>query len=618
MPPLFLFWKRTIMVKKIILLIVLCCLASGAAGKPMEEAPAQKDLIVRQVVLQGVTKFLPFEIYGQMQTKEKRWWPWSKVSHFSMETLQRDQDKIVSLYESMGFYDTQITPSYDVLAKKRIDIYLNIQEGYYFKISKIDILNDAGINTEVKKLLYKSLKINENGIFSYKNYDDSKKIILGILADHGYYEAEISGQVFLDRGLRTAKVEYTLQTGPLQKFGLIKVSGTHKVREGIITRELIFKGDETFNASELYDSQRRIFDLGFFRSVVLQPVPRPDDRSILDINLNVEERPFYNLKIGPGYGAEDRARIQAYWKLLIFGRLGGNLEINGKLAVLQHMVNINFTQPYFSDRFTSFISSVGYEKDFYNYYLQEKENGLARILRSLTPKLNVFFGYQVERDLIFITDPSVSYDPDTGFAHKYILSFLDTGFQHKTTDDIFNPKTGQIDSFTWEFTPKYLGSTVSFLRGLWEYKYFYSVNRYLVMAWRNQFGYVRPILGSPSVPVFKRFFSGGSYSVRGYGFQELGPHDDSDNPIGGNSQWEGNLEMRFPFYRNFGGILFYDYGEVFEPTKRYSINGLLTTMGFGLRYDTPIGPLRFDYGYKLKPYQGTDRYHLYVSIGQAF
>ncbi len=602
--------------KKLLVILILCLSAGILRAQTLDEAPAAKDLQVNQIYLEGVKKFLPFEIKAQMKLKERKLW--AKNSYFDAEVLQSDLDRIVIFYEDSGFYDTLITPTFKLLPKKKMNISLNIQEGYYFKISKIDILNDGGISPEVKKLLYKNLKINENGIFSYKNYDDSKKVILAILADHGYYEASLTGRVLMDRVQRSAKVEYTLQSGPMQKFGLIKVTGTRNVREGLITRELTFNGKEIFNASKLNESQRRIFDLGFFKSVSLQPVPRPDDPSILDINLQVEERPFYNLKIGPGYGAEDRERIQAFWKLLNFGRLGGNLEINGKLAVMQHLLTVNFTQPYFSDRFTSLITSVGYEKDFYNYYRQEKVTGLSRILRSLTPKLNVFFGYQVERDLIFITDPAVSYNVDTGFAHRYILSSFNTGFQHKTTEDIFNPKQGQIDSFTWEFTPKYLGSSVSFLRGIWEYKYFYPVNDYLVLAWRNQFGYARTIFDSPSLPIFKRFFSGGSYSVRGYSYQELGPHDASDNPMGGNSQWEGNLEMRFPLYRDFGAVLFYDYGEVYADTKQYTINGLLTTAGLGLRYNTPIGPIRLDYGYKLKPYQGTSRYKIYVNIGQAF
>ncbi len=604
--------------KKLLIILFLCLSTGILRAETLTEAPLEKDLVIRRIEIKGASKLLPFEITAQMKTRGSSWWPWSKPAYFNADTLAMDIDKIVNLYEDKGLYDTQVTPEFTILPKKKLDIVIQVQEGYYFRISQINILNDVHLNTDLKKMLYKNLKLNEKGLFSYQDYKTSKKNILSILADHGYYEAQVSGKVILDRETMQAKVEFTLETGPLQKFGKIMVSGTEKVREGLITRELMFKGDEIFNASKLYLSQQRIFDLGFFKSVILEPVASPQDYSTLDIKLQVEERPLYSLKIGPGYGPEDRARVQAFWKLYNFGRFGGNMEINGKLAVKQHLLEANYIQPYFIDRYTSLLAGIGYEKDYYDYYRREKESGRGRLTRSLTSTLNSYFGYQVERDLLFLTDPSLVLDENIGFGRKYILSFFEVGFQHKTTDDLFNPKEGQINSFSWEFTPKYLGSSVSYLRGLWEYKLFQPLNRYIVLAWRNQFGYVRPILESPSIPVFKRFFSGGSYSVRGYSYRALGPRDDKDNPIGGNSQWEGSFEVRFPFYRDFGGVLFYDYGEVFSQTRYYSLPQLLTTTGVGLRYDTPIGPIRLDYGYKLRPYQGTDRYKIYITIGQAF
>lgn len=606
------------MKNKLFLLITILMLSLPLQAETLTDAPVEKDLIVHGIEIKGLTKFLPYEIEAQMKTRVTSWYPWSKLSYFDTDVMEQDINNIINLYQDNGLYDTQIKTEFIILPKKRLDIVIQIQEGYYYRISKMEIMNDSHLNSDLKKLLYSNLKIHENGIFSYQNYKISKKNILSILADHGYYEAQVSGQVLMDRETVTAKVEFTLETGPLQKFGQIKVSGTEKVREGIITRELVFKGDEIFSANKLYLSQQRIFDLGFFKSVVLEPIADPRDPATLDVKIQVEERPFYNLKIGPGYGPEDKARIQAFWKLYNFGRFGGNLEINGKLAQLQHILDTNYTQPYFGDRYTNLIAGVGYEKDFYDFYRREKESGRGRVTRSLTPTLNAFLGYQIERDMLFLSDPSLVLDENIGFGRKYILSFFEVGFQHKTTEDLFNPKAGQINSFTWEFTPKYIGSSVSYLRGLWEYKYFQPLGRYVVAAWRNQFGYARPILDTPSIPVFKRFFSGGSYSVRGYSYRSLGPRDEQDNPIGGNSQWEGNIELRLPLYRDFGAVLFYDYGEVFAQTRYYSLTRLSTTAGIGLRYDTVIGPIRLDYGYKLKPFQGTERFKIYISIGQAF
>ncbi|MEE9193299.1 MAG: BamA/TamA family outer membrane protein, partial [Thermodesulfobacteriota bacterium] len=142
----------------------------------------------------------------------------------------------------------------------------------------------------------------------------------------------------------------------------------------------------------------------------------------------------------------------------------------------------------------------------------------------------------------------------------------------------------------------------------------------IVIAKRLQFGMLYPFgsTGEFDVPIFKRFFAGGSNSVRGFPFQKLGPLDSNEDPLGGNSLLVGNLEVRFPFYADLGGVVFLDYGNVFPDSFSYPLDKLKYAVGTGIRYNTIIGPLRLDFGYALNPNPDLNRFQVWLSVGQAF
>ncbi|MGH7884410.1 MAG: BamA/TamA family outer membrane protein, partial [Thermodesulfobacteriota bacterium] len=119
-------------------------------------------------------------------------------------------------------------------------------------------------------------------------------------------------------------------------------------------------------------------------------------------------------------------------------------------------------------------------------------------------------------------------------------------------------------------------------------------------------------------PVFKRFFAGGSTSMRGFPFQRLGPLNDEEDPLGGNSIFVGNLETRFPLFKKVGGVLFFDYGNVFPSSFDFKLNDIRYAVGTGLRYNTIVGPVRLDVGYALNPVDEISRVQVFISIGQAF
>ncbi|NIR50970.1 BamA/TamA family outer membrane protein [candidate division KSB1 bacterium] len=182
---------------------------------------------------------------------------------------------------------------------------------------------------------------------------------------------------------------------------------------------------------------------------------------------------------------------------------------------------------------------------------------------------------------------------------------------------------------------RFLSTRFKYIKFSGEYRRFHKFEPGRVFAWRFLIASMGPIRGSNVTPVEERFFSGGSYSVRGWGRQLLGPLnvdtriDTLDNmeidtvrsvvPVGGNSIIEGSFEFRSTIYKKLSGALFLDYGNVWENSDGYDLFDLRYALGVGLRYNTFIGPIRVDFAWKLNPQPlDEDRFQLHVSIGHAF
>ena len=202
----------------------------------------------------------------------------------------------------------------------------------------------------------------------------------------------------------------------------------------------------------------------------------------------------------------------------------------------------------------------------------------------------------------------------------YFLSYFQTGLTRDTTNSPLNPSTGYVSSLFVEPSIEAIGSEVSYVKGIVEHKQFAQMPAGIILAGRVLIGTIHPFgLKQKGVPVFKRFFSGGTYSVRGYSYQKLGPKDQLGKPIGGNSLFEGNTELRFPLIGQLWGVLFIDFGNVFLESWQYNLNTLRYSTGTGIRYNTIVGPLRLDFGYLLNPDKATtQKYRFHLSIGQAF
>ncbi len=541
---------------------------------------------------------------------------WVKRPVFDEEVLKDDMVRIQRLYANNGHYDAQATfeTKYNEDGT-RVEITIKIEEGEPVILTDVDLRFEGDLSEEIKNQIIKAIPLKVDKAFSPNGYQQTKGVISEILSNNGYPKSEIEGEALVNRREKWARAKFVVKPGLIYKFGVIKVEGNEKVKSYIIERESEFKEGQTFSLNKLNETQANIFQLGLFRSVVIDPV-YDDEEQIADVAIVVKERKQGSIKVGGGFGTEDKLRGQLIWTQRNFFGGGRRLEIAAKASFITQRIETTVIQPFVlgknselsgtlnfqrddvpSFKGRSFLTSAALSKDFWRYY-------------SIFGSLNVQFSN---------VQDSATRTPEERSRQNFFLTFINLGFERDTTDNLLNPTKGTVISTGLESSFRALASDVNYLKGTIElrgYKKYWDV----VFAKKFTIGVIQPfgVTETLNIPIFKRFFAGGSTSMRGFPFQKLGPLDDNGDPLGGNSLLVGSFEVRYPIYGDFGGVAFFDYGNVYTEEWSFPLDRLKYAPGLGLRYDTIIGPVRFDVGYALNPEPGIRRVQFFISIGQAF
>jgi outer membrane protein assembly factor BamA len=230
-------------------------------------------------------------------------------------------------------------------------------------------------------------------------------------------------------------------------------------------------------------------------------------------------------------------------------------------------------------------------------------------------------GYNLEVNRIedlYITDPEEI--ERIAVDSNYLISSMDSEVVRDTTDSDLYPTKGSLVSVSIELASNIFGSEIDFFKPALELVRYQPITDNILLAGRIGFQTIQEVEDTEDIPIFKRLFLGGSNTVRGYGYQKLGPMDENGKPLGGLTSVNANLELRYPIYNKISGVVFLDMGLLDEESFRQDLSDMRYGCGAGIRYNTIIGPVRVDLGYKLNPPREEieDRWMIHFSIGQAF
>jgi len=355
--------------------------------------------------------------------------------------------------------------------------------------------------------------------------------------------------------------------------------------------------------------------------------------------VTIAEGKHQRVNFGVGYGTEEKARVDAEYHHVNF--LGGARSAGAhvRYSSLDRGIRLDFTQPYV---FTPHFSVSGEGQQWYTYTPAYRSivRGVKGILTHRQSEHTSWAAsIQTEHDTseaseLALSDPSLynalislGLNPLTG-KQDGTLNALGFDFQHSTADNLLNAHRGYQLAFHAENAGRILPGTFPYHAMAADARHCLPIVRDKVtLASRVQLGNLRPSGNEQTtVPFAKRYFLGGATSIRGWGRYEVSPLSGSGQPVGGDSMFALSEEIRAILRGNFGGVLFFDAGNVWEQSWGMKLNDLRYAVGPGLRYQTPIGPIRFDIGYQLNPIDGllvngkpqTRRWRVHFSIGQAF
>lgn len=550
-----------------------------------------------------------------MLTKAPSIFFWNKNPVFNETILRQDIRRITSYCTNEGYFDAKAGYALDY-KNRSVDINITVKEGfpYYVEGSTVTI-NDKTPSVVLESLLNK-ITVKTGGIFKAEQFDETKKEFNDYLKKSGYGSSAVSGKIIVDRTEHKAEVVFSVATGPLQYFGATTVKNNNYVKREDIIMVATFKEGDKFLLDELEKTRMNIYGLGLFSTVTVDPVLFTG--TVIPVEIDVTEKKKRNIKIGAGYGTEDNFRLQGSWSRYYLSDKPRILTLSAKTSSIISNFTASIAQPFFINRETGLTGTFSLDREDVTSYTNEKLAALAKIDRKYLEFLSVFAAYNMEVDRPRNIKVDIVEELKATRTDKfYFISGLLFGASYNSIKTPL-PQNGVIYSLFLEPASYLIGSNIDYVKGVMEGQNFIKLNDNIVIAARVKYGFILPQRETTEIPIFKRLFSGGSYSVRGYGFHEIGSVDISGTPIGGNYLFEYSLELQQHLSLRSNLIVFLDAGAIYNTA--YSASELKYGAGIGIRYATPIGPLGLDLGFPLEKENKIvlDQYKIYFSLGQPF
>jgi len=553
-----------------------------------------EKLFIRSISFEGNRTFTAKELKNMMTTNE-----WG-IFHFFTDSgllkkdqLKQDVGKLNAFYLNNGFINAQIGEPVITYDRDGILVKIPISEGKQFRVGKVAITGDE-LTTSRVDLLAK-LQIRKKDFYDREAIMKDMDALTQDCNDEGYASADVFPRTEPQEKTQTVDVTYEINKAKLVYFNRINITGNNKTRDKVIRRQLSVVEGDLYSRTKLKNSYMALNQLRYFEEIDFQSEKGPDE-TLTDVNIHVKERSTGIFSIGAGYSAMDHAVVSAQVSQQnLFGR-GQILSLRASIGGSSTLYDISFTEPWLFDMpLWSKFDLWNLYREYDTYNLDSKGFG-AIFGYPLWPYMTGYVGYRLSLDNVKDILDTASY-----YTKKQAGETMSSGvtftLTRDTTDDAMFPSTGSKNSASVEYTGGPLLGDVTYTRYGATSAWFFPLPLDTVIGVRGRIGYMQPNEGK-EVPIFERYYLGGINSLRG--LREVGPKDPATGDvIGGLTMLNFNADYIFPLIKNAGmkGVLFFDTGNSWE--SGYHIGDMRRTAGVGVRWYSPIGPLRLEWGYVL-------------------
>ncbi len=577
---------------------------------------------VKSIHLVGNTKIPDSVLKGRMATQEGGLFSFiSSSGNFKQELFERDLQAITYSYFNEGYVQVKVEkPQVSVTPdKKSILISIFIEEGKQYNVGSVDFSGDLLFTQED---LNDFVDIDESEIFVYETLQKDLQALQAKYGDLGYAFANIIPRTKINEEKQEVDITFDIDKGQKAYFGKINVVGNTKTRDKVVRRELFIFEGELYNETKKRESLANVRRLGFFDEVNFRTSTPPGQPQILDIDIVVKERNTGSIQVGAGYSSFQRFILNAQINQTnLFGR-GQRLGLTINYSELDSRFNFSFTEPFFLDTPWSVGTDFFYTSRNTLNFVENRIGVALRLGHPIAKYLNTFVRYKLDETNIDLDDNNG--DPDLFPVETVdgITSSVTTTLVYDQRDDRLVPKDGVFGSFSFEYAG--LGGDNKFLKTIANARYYKKV--FWELVWRNNitYGNIQTLDDERGVPFNELFLLGGANTLRGFRFFQVGKRKFSvlrgeERPFGGEQQLFYNLEFEFPLITEAGirGVSFYDIGFADDSLE---FDEFRSNYGFGFRWFSPIGPLRFEWGFPVDRQRelGEAPFNFEFAIGTPF
>ncbi len=635
---------------------------------------------VRRVTFIGNEHVSDSELRDQMQTGNGGFFAFGSGGPYRQDVFERDVLMLSALYYDKGYLSVQIGTPRVMLTPDRqgIDIAIVIHEGPRFKIRQLRIYERDNDGKEIEPIggrqkLRQVVHAESGDFFNRAQLIKDLQAVRTLYRDAGFANVEAEPETELDPVHEQVDIIIPIKRGPPVYIERIEVKGNTKTRDKVIRREMEIQEGQLFSETGLENSKRRITALGYFERVDVSTAQGSGPDKLL-INVEVAEKPTGTFQVGAGFSSIESfiatAQIQ---QANLFGN-GQSLALQAQISGLRRLVTLRFFEPYFLD--SDWNTSVEIYDTLYvfpNFARLSEGGSLTFGYALIQPWLRLSLTATAEWDSVDTSATTTFFGTQTpGFSNVFqqlpLANLFNSGrvfslrptLTYDTRDNRLFPTSGIYIQASAELASHVYGSEFNYVRYRYTGRFYYNLGggtgqpgSGFVLKLNTEAGYIT----SPDpqgVPIFQRYFLGGILDVRGFYLRSIGPRlpltstlDPTSPPIpnganiGGNLQAYENLELEFPIIDKVGirGVVFFDAGNAWNTEQQFcrttpapqfdrvvqpcfsfpdSLGFLRTSTGFGIRWFSPLGPLRFEWGFPLAPLPFENHSDFEFTIGNFF
>ncbi len=559
---------------------------------------------VAAIEIEGLRAALDAEVRALFVTTSRRR---VRSAPFRQKTWDADLKEVRTYLESQGFHQARVDSleRIDPEAEGLVTLVVRVEEGPRALVERVELQGATALEPSA---VLEAARLEPPDPFALSELVAARERILTLYRNEGFRGAEAEARSAVDERGESALVTFVVREGERTRVDRVILAGLRVTKESSVRRLVRIEPGEPLSPLAIAETRQNLVSSGLFRSVDIEPLPADPETLRSDVLITLSEGPRTTFAYGFGYEEQQlaRAEVEVTRRNLLGRNRSVSLFTRGSFRGARFITTYR-QQDFFGYPVPTFVSFFAEQEDRTSFDYNRVGVGL-QLSKRISLDQNLFFRYRFDQTRVFQLQVDID-EIDRRFRNTRI-SALSLASVTDRRDDPLNPRNGQFRILDVEWSATALGTEAPYLKGLAQQFFYFPMPRDMVAAVGLRLGVGQTYREDRDalLPIAERYFAGGATTLRGFALDEASPKRKiplpngevvDGEPIGGNVLTLLNLELRFPILGNLRGVVFSDNGNVYRRLQVIELLNWRYNMGFGFRYDTPFGPLRVDYGFKL-------------------